>query len=618
MIPHYTKVDARPAFRADIESLRGVCVLAVIAFHFFQDALPSGFVGVDCFFAISGAVITLSMLRDHEMNVWAFFSRRFKRLAPASTVVSWATLITSSLLQRNPQRVATDVLFASLFSANFRFFSDSKDYFAAQMDPSPMLHFWSLSVEEQFYAVYGPLVVLLKCLPVSHRSRICLWVSVLSVCCVLSLAAAVGATFAGATSAAFYLTPFRLWQMAAGCLAAIAVHHEIKVPGTPASILLVVTLALTPSIAPYFPGLSAIPAVLATCAVVMSDEVPWLASNQPLRFAGRISYSLYLWHWPIVCLLPLSALQALVLCACLSAVTGLYIEPWGRKMSKRGVAIVLALCILTLPAAMMMQRSSGGDDFEHREGNVATGDDEVHAAIRRSLSLTKVDNLAPPFNMLSRDREPHPSGIIHILTGKNGVLFLAGDSHASQNVFWGVRTFARDRNMTMLLSFRSSCPFPATGYGRTGYTPPDAEGCRAYRMADMAFIRRTRPEIVITSNSAAGKIREIVEEYMALQRSLRSAGVRQFVAIEDNPRTKRHDHELMMGQQVVFTAKPAHPSPPKFYVRTRDLFCADDRCPLVIHNMITTGDGNHLTRTYATFLGHILADRIARVLHDQN
>ena len=300
-------------FRADLEGLRGVAILLVLLFHARLPGTTGGFVGVDVFFVLSGFLITGILLRERErtghIDLVAFYARRARRILPAAAVVLVAILVASwfMLAPLDLPRVAGDAVAAALSVGNIRFAAGARDYFGADVTPSPILHYWSLGVEEQFYFVWPALLILATR---SRRPRLAAGV-VLGVLVVVSYLAAWVLTGL-ASNWAFYSLPTRAWELGlGGLLAATAMQHErlssrIAVPlgwlGLAA--MLAGTVLILPS-TPY-PGVAALLPAVGSAAVILSGQrrgsVATLLALPPLRFLGLISYSLYLVHWPILVL----------------------------------------------------------------------------------------------------------------------------------------------------------------------------------------------------------------------------------------------------------------------------------------------------------------------------
>ena len=300
--------------------MRGVAVLLVVVHHAWPGALPGGFIGVDVFFTVSGFVIGSLLLaeigRSGAVNLYDFWTRRARRILPASLVVVGATLCATWFWAPATERrsIGDDGLWASLFAANFRFIQQGTDYAASERDPSPFQHFWSLAVEEQFYIVIP--LVFAGCAVLAARRGLParrLLGLVMTAVCVVSLAYSIYLTAANPTAA--YFSPFtRAWQLAAGVAAACAVPLFVRrVARTRDALVLSGMLGLVASVAlldetglagvGYPSFLSAAP-TLATVALLLGGTGrPGLGSRAlsvaPLRRVGDVSYSLYLWHWPV-------------------------------------------------------------------------------------------------------------------------------------------------------------------------------------------------------------------------------------------------------------------------------------------------------------------------------
>jgi peptidoglycan/LPS O-acetylase OafA/YrhL len=307
----------KDGFRPDIEGLRGLAVLAVLLFHANLFGLSGGFVGVDVFFVISGFLITGLLVRERErtgrIGLLHFYARRARRLLPAAIVVLVVTLIAAMNVVAPLDRpaVGLDGAAAALSIANIRFALAEGDYFAVVTAPSPFLHFWSLAVEEQFYLVWPALI-----LAVARGTRAVrrIGVALLAIVAV-SLAANVFVTDV-APNWAFYSLPTRAWELGLGGLLALSGPVLARLPGQIVGLVGWVGLAyIAASIAVFdstlpFPGWAATLPALGAAAVIAGGSRKLgpgrLLAVAPLRFVGRISYSLYLVHWPILVLAPLA------------------------------------------------------------------------------------------------------------------------------------------------------------------------------------------------------------------------------------------------------------------------------------------------------------------------
>jgi peptidoglycan/LPS O-acetylase OafA/YrhL len=345
--------------RQDLQGMRALAVLAVFADHLF-DWPRGGFVGVDMFFVLSGFFITGILIRERTANgslsFQNFYIRRVKRILPSAALVLVVTVICSYLLFPPIRAKATlvDALYAALFASNFRFEAVGTDYFQRDQPPSPLQHYWSLSIEEQFYFVWPFLLVAIFAL--TRRSarrgnqRIRQW----GLFGGMALVAAVSFGWAMFLSgedpnAAFFSTPARVWELSIGALMAIAGPWLTRIPTVIRPTLAYAGLAgvlgslFVIDATAQFPAPWAALPVLSTALVVASFHGAEVRGMFPLtnpvaRFFGDTSYTLYLWHWPVIIMLltvmpkgPLFDGIALSLALTLTAVTYYFYEDPIRK-----------------------------------------------------------------------------------------------------------------------------------------------------------------------------------------------------------------------------------------------------------------------------------------------
>lgn len=296
------------AYRTEIDGLRMVAVLPVILFHAGISWAQGGFVGVDIFFVISGYLITgvlISDLDKQRFSILRFYERRVRRILPALFLVT-LVCIPFALLLMSPQPLkefSRSVAASTLSVSNILFWKESA-YFELSADLKPLLHTWSLGVEEQFYLLYPLLLALLW-----KRARR-FAVPVLAILAVLSLAAAEWAS-AAAPNAAFYLLPFRAWELLLGALAMllagprpVVLPHRLDAAGATLGLALIAGSILLIGEESRFPGFAAlyptVGAVLVILFAAPSNPVGWLLSRRVCVWIGLISYSAYLWHQPLL------------------------------------------------------------------------------------------------------------------------------------------------------------------------------------------------------------------------------------------------------------------------------------------------------------------------------
>lgn len=328
----------RPSrYRADIQGLRAVAVLAVIGYHF-AGWPTGGFVGVDVFFVVSGYLITGILVREFErrgtISFTGFYARRIRRILPLALFVIGATVLGTRVLAGIDRyhTTARDAIWSVLFGANWHFASVGTNYFAQSLAPSPLQHYWSLSVEEQFYVVW-PWVLLcllwagIRLRAWEHRHTRLVAGTAITVVSVLSLVWAFRETN-DSPMTAYFSTFVRAWELGVGALVAIALGRpgnttDVRQPPSadghrPALnargaiawlglVGIVLSLLIVPSSSGFQASWMLLP-VLSTAAVLAAGAASprpglWPLTNAIGQYLGKISYSLYLWHFPVTVLL---------------------------------------------------------------------------------------------------------------------------------------------------------------------------------------------------------------------------------------------------------------------------------------------------------------------------
>ena len=369
------KIVADSRWRGDIEGLRGVAIVAVVLYHADPRLMPGGFVGVDAFFVISGFLITRLLVSELEttgrISIPGFYARRVRRLLPALVVVVVATLVAAGVLLSplNAARTTKDAL-ASLFDVmNYRLALEQTNYLDAGISVSPLQHLWSLAVEDQMYLVW-PLLLFISSGAWRRRrpsSRGPLLLLVVG--SALSFIACSRLTTSNEPWA-FFSFPTRAWELGVGALVVFALPALRAIPRSISALLgvgglaaLLVAAFRFPSATPW-PGIEALLPVGGAVAIVIAGSgcrLPLstrLLDNPPLRYVGRISYSWYLWHWPLLVLAPVAlhhpldteeALGLVGASGVLATVSYLLIErpihrsSWWARRARRGLSLGLGL-----------------------------------------------------------------------------------------------------------------------------------------------------------------------------------------------------------------------------------------------------------------------------------
>ncbi|WP_327042806.1 acyltransferase [Micromonospora ureilytica] len=320
-----SKQTASGLLRPEIQALRALAVLLVLLFHFWPHRIPGGYVGVDVFFAISGFLITAHLVREVEKNgsvrLRTFWARRIRRLLPASLLVLVATA--GAVFIWVPQlywpQILREIAAATVYVENWQLAHDAVDYLAAENVRSPVQHYWSLSVEEQFYLVW-PLLIVLAVL-VARRVRrtdpIGAIRVTLGLILVASFAYSVYETSAN-SAAAYFVTPTRAWEFGAGAMLATlpglgrSASDSTRAAVSWLGLLLIGVAAFVLHSGTPFPGYAAALPVVGTLAAIWAGAPSprWSPlrpmASTPVQKLGDWSYSIYLWHWPPIVIFELA------------------------------------------------------------------------------------------------------------------------------------------------------------------------------------------------------------------------------------------------------------------------------------------------------------------------
>lgn len=455
-------------YRPDIDGLRAIAVLAVMFYHYGIGNLKGGFVGVDVFFVISGYLITGIIHREigrGEFTFTNFYERRVRRIFPALFVVLLATLAAGAwlLLPSDLLGLGRSTLATLLFGANVLYWRQS-GYFDTSSEYNPLLHTWSLAVEEQFYIGLPILLILV------HRFLRGRWLKPVLLACLaasFALCAFMQARMPGAT---FFLSPFRAWELLLGSLLAVGALPQIHRPAVRSTVSWIALAVLLWSLwsieaGPEFPGWQAAIPVLATGALLHAgaagtSQIQRLLSLRPMVFVGLISYSLYLWHWPLLVFARYrNAMQPLdaglpwllaVLSVLLAAASYRWVEtPLRRRKrdaassARRRLFAAAAIAGTFLGAAAVTTTFDGGWRARFSP-NVLALDDARHPSI--------------PYVACSGVAPPHATGscVVGDITAARRIM-LWGDSYA---LAWvpAFDQLGKRHGFAVELAWLSSCP----------------------------------------------------------------------------------------------------------------------------------------------------------------
>lgn len=476
-------------YRPDIDGLRALAVVPVVLFHANVAGFSGGYIGVDVFFVISGFLITSIIqaeLVQGDFSVSRFYERRARRILPAlfammafSIVAGWFLLTPEKY-----EQLGESMLAALLFLSNLWFWQNSGGYFAGPTDYLPLLHTWSLAVEEQFYIFFPILMMVLYRL----RKRWLIpavWVLVLA-----SLLLAVWAT-PRMPSATFYLLPTRVWELGLGALLALG---QAPVNSRKSVREIAATIGLIGIIVPVFvydrstdfPGLAALPPVLGTALIIWAGiqnatYVSRFLAIKPMVWVGLLSYSLYLWHWPIMAFLRerlltihLDLIWQIVAIAASFAfawLSWLYVERPFRSMKRFNFSTArilrwsgAALFAFILVAFTLIFTSGINQRFDE-------------------FQLSRIANIGKSFTDATNCTGVKPINTLCVFGGDSDnpspTWFVWGDSHAA-SMLPALLDVAHDRGQVLMFANKGNCP-PLLEVDRSDMPSAENELCERYR-----------------------------------------------------------------------------------------------------------------------------------------
>ena len=525
--------SAQTEFRPDIEGLRAVAVLAVVLFHAEVPGVGGGFVGVDVFFVISGFLITGLLWREVSttgtVRLRRFYGARARRLLPASATVGVITMIGAAVLLPPLQvrSVLDDGIASALYVGNYWFIHQGVDYFAGHLPPSPFQHYWSLGVEEQFYLLWAPMIIGTAWLirRIRRRARANAlsskspYVVLLALAAAASFALSLEATYV-APAVAFFSLPTRDWQLAVGGLVALTADHWRQLPRRAATLtgwagLALILLACTRlNAATVYPGIAALLPVLGAALVIgagcatPSQGCGRVLALPPMRTIGRVSYSWYLWHWPVLLLAPAllghplglgGRLAAALLSGALAVLTLRFIEnplrfavpvrrsPIGSLAvggAATAVAVAVGMALLdrvpipvgrgasAAPLTITAAPVPAGSNIDAYDAAVQQAFAQVQAAVAASANLKAVpSNLDPPLaDAAAEQKAMLASGCMRDIgeggqqpecatgdTASTTTVALVGDSNAAM---WNpaFQQIATQRRWRLEMLTKGACP----------------------------------------------------------------------------------------------------------------------------------------------------------------
>ncbi|MFD6907895.1 acyltransferase family protein [Streptomyces sp. DSM 116494] len=671
------------ALRLDIQGLRAVAVTLVVLGHSGVSHVAGGYVGVDVFFVISGFLITSLMLREHaregRIALGRFYARRALRLLPASTLVVLATLA-GSWLFLGPLRFADyakDAIASAWYVVNFRLAEAGTDYFNTDVPPSPFQHFWSLAVEEQFYLVWP--IVLIVALKLFRRRALL----------ALPLLALAAGSFAlnlhlteTAPSWAYFGSQGRIWELAVGALLALVAHRLDSIPRPVAAVLSWAGLAAIGYAAvafdesTVFPGHNAVIPVAGAAAVLAGGAAGGrygagaVLSLRPAVWVGGVSYAWYLWHWPLIVIVPAAAgfgehdgpLR-------LIAALGGLVLAWGtlhlvenpmrfhrafKAHTGRGLSMGLGLSAVTAAAAVVTVQfppvlDSGAAQQDTRKAIAGASDPRAALVELLEHPAEKIPaNLEPSMHDVAYQRtavytddcaltmadEKQTQPCLYGDTTADRTVVLFGDSHVAQ-WFPALDAIARKHHWRLYSLTKNACKVSQL---TIEYNGGPYSTCDDWRETTIDKIQELKPELVITSSSNSAKLwgegdtatewgKGQAETYRILQQ-----GPTRVLTLLDNPWPKNNAVDCAVAHpdnlsECARDRSEADPQPAVTkairaaaaaedvtVIDPYDWVCAPSgNCPVLVGNTMVYRDYGHLADGFIEALTPVVEDELLRL-----
>jgi len=662
-------------YRPDLQGLRAIAVVAVLIFHVWPQTFRGGFVGVDVFFVISGFLITSLLVAEHEatgkVDLPRFWARRFLRLLPAASLALLVIVVGTLVFLPQPLWISTGLhaLAAALYFENWALVLQSVDYWAQGQLATPVQHFWSLSIEEQFYIFWPPIVAL--CGVMAARGRRSLRFHGLVVVLVIIGASLTLSVIPDPNSGASYFkTTTRAWELALGALLAL-IYSRLHLPRALRSVLgwlgfaAVIASVYFINEAMRFPGYVALLPTLGTVLLIICHDAPYsphrLLSARPMQYIGDLSYSIYLWHWPLV----------------------VFTRPFGEEASRQTAVIVIAgsltfaalskylvedpfrrgrisellqsasrsafLRNAFLVSVFMILTSAGSGAFlnvyqRRQVEKVATQDFEAAIGDPNYPGAAAFDPLRPARVPEGVPLKPDPVAayvdmkykyLMCQVKGKlceygnpNGKLTIAlvGDSHA-MHYAPALETLAKKHDWRLLVIVKVACPMGDFPLWRDGAVRTD---CDWWRSNMTKWVLQEKPAFVVTSGGLTGVYGQLppverqVKGFRDIWQKFIANGTK-IIAVKDNPLMKYHKgkwmdvppclyyyrkdikkcfrpRELTLDSMTDTMMLAADAMKDVATINLTQYFCSKDECPPVIGNVVVYRDQHHLTETFVNTL----------------
>jgi peptidoglycan/LPS O-acetylase OafA/YrhL len=652
------------SWRPEIQDLRAVGVATVVLFHLWPSFVGGGYVGVDVFFVISGFLITQMLLREAEefgrVSLVNFYFRRIRRLLPAATLVLFVVAVFAPLLP--PPRwheTAVQIAASALYVQNWQLAWLATDYLGSTDLPSPVMHYWSLSIEEQLYLVWPWLIVLCVTTLVSTRKLHAPLALVIGVVTLLSFLISLFLSYTDANYA-YFATLARAWEFGLGGLLVLAPQlksDQLRRLVGYLGLACILTAAFVFSKKTTFPGIAALLPTLGAAMVIVAGNTRggvegWM-SFRPIQYLGDISYSCYLWHWPLIVFFVTWAerspalwdgLLIIAVTLALSHVTKVFVEDRFRYGSQAGAIPIglLGIGVVSIGACLIASAAiwlAAGPAFRPAVAMANTpgaraliDNDPVHGDVMVP-SLASVKNDRPEIYAAGCHAQRKVDKAIGCEFGSPDGHFriaLVGDSHAGQ-WFPALNIVARQRGWRLTVYTKSACPFVPIML-REKERP--YEECYRWGQDLLEKLYATRPDLVIVAHSVqkvaygssnkADSVRRIALALRELWAVLGKRGI-QVVAIRDTPTMPFNVPECLSKNAKCTVSRAAALSdadpivvaareePSVALLDFTDAICGAENCAPIVGNVLVWRDQEHLTATYAASLDGALGTALDEI-----
>jgi peptidoglycan/LPS O-acetylase OafA/YrhL len=666
-------------FLPEVQALRALAVTAVVIYHLWPGTITGGFVGVDMFFAISGFLITGHLLREAyttgRVDLLRFWGRRIRRLLPASLLVIAVSLV--GVLTLTPklrwEQYLNEITAAAGYFQNWALAASSVDYSAQSDTASPVQHFWSLSVEEQFYLIW-PILIVIALFLVRKRIQAVQTTAVIAVLLLISAASFFYAVTFTATnpSEAYFVTGTRVWEFAAGGLLAAAGTASARIAGWVRTVVAFAGWAtLLACMFLYteqtdFPGVAALAPVLGALAVIWAGTTPTdrtrIGASAPVQYIGRISYSVYLWHWPLMIFaLTLGELTTTSKVVLLAVTIGLawftteYVEDPARRWAplangprwRTFAAAAVAMAIIIVPAILIADHTAASSANASQTASDIVDTNECYGAgsLVFDCDDMKFGDPIPDPDFAEQDKAAvYTNGCYTDITvadladctlvnpDSDVRIALIGDSHAA-SWYPAVAEIAKDRGWSVTPYLKSSCPM--SDAVKADPEPAVQASCTEYNQNLTAELESmTDPfDIVLVAHASTtghnyGDVATTVAGFRSTWDRLTARGS-QVIALRDVPfmhdstlecvadtgdadgecdvdRDSAFIDDLMVAAAAITPAVPV--------IDLSDVFCTETTCSPVIGGVTVYRDSNHVTSAFSKTLAPALEAQLLEVV----